>query len=189
MRRHPLLSEVTRVLVVGTVVCGVLFVWHGDTTSNAAGPDEIASAIQLDACFSPDGGCESRIISEIRGARKSIRVQMYLFTSKKIADALIEAAEREVDVRVVLDVSEKKQRWSKWRDLKKGGVKVRLDGDHATANSKVMLIDDDTVITGSYNYTKAAETKNSENIIIIKGDRALFDKFLRNFEEHAEHSK
>ena len=114
---------------------------------------------------------------------------MYLFTSKKIADALIDAVEREVDVRVVLDVSERKKRWSKWRILKKGGVKVRFDGDHATANSKIMLIDDETIITGSYNYTKSAETKNSENIVVITGDRSLFDKFRRNFDEHAEHSK
>ena len=166
-----------------------LFVWFGPRPTTAAGMNEESRQVEVDAYFSPDGDCEARILSEIREARRDIRVQMYLFSSQRIATALVDAAERGVDVRVVLDASEKKKRWSKWRVLKEGGVKVRFDDAHTTANCKVLLIDDHTVVTGSYNYTKAAESKNAENIVIIRHDDALFSKFLRNFESHAKHAR
>jgi len=66
---------------------------------------------------------------------------------------------------------------------------VLFDKEHKTANNKIILIDDDTVITGSYNYTKAAEKENAENLLIIRGEADLFDKFRRNFKEHMDHSR
>lgn len=166
------------------------FVWMADGLKFAAAePDDDVNTTEIDAVFSPDGGCARRIISEIESAQRAINVQAYIFTSDRIADALIEAAERNIKVRVIFDSKQKKQRYSKWKRLRQGGVKVLFDGEHSTANNKIMLIDNRTIITGSYNYSKAAESRNAENIVIIRNDRRLFKKYRQNFEAHLEHSK
>ncbi len=145
--------------------------------------------IQMDVIFSPGGGCQQRISDEIAKARDSLRVQAYYFTSKPIADAIVAAAKRGVDVCVVLDQSQEKQTYGSWRVLRREGVPVYFDAKHATANNKVILIDDRTIITGSFNFTKAAEEKNAENVLIIKNARELFARYAENFQKHLEHSK
>lgn len=170
-------------LVVGLVLVGSLgYV----TLAEGAGPKKRSR--KIDACFSPGGNCEDRILEEIGAASQQIRVQMYLFTSKPIADALIAAKKRGVKVQVILDKSQEKGTYGKWPVLRRDGVEIFFDREHETANNKVILIDDHTVITGSYNFTRAAEEKNAENIVIIN-DEALCSKYLENFEKHKEHAK
>ncbi len=144
---------------------------------------------KIEVLFSPQGGCADAIVRAIEGAEKRIGVQAYFFTSGEIADALAAAAKRGVQVMVILDSSQRKIEYSPWRDLKKAGVRVLFDKEHKTANNKIILIDDDTVITGSYNYTKAAEKDNAENLLIIRGDAEVFDQFRRNFKKHMDHSR
>jgi phosphatidylserine/phosphatidylglycerophosphate/cardiolipin synthase-like enzyme len=72
--------------------------------------------------------------------------------------------------------------------LRRAGVSVYFDGEHATANNKIVLIDRRTVITGSYNFTKAAEERNAENVLIIKGEEDVLDRYLANFKAHRDHS-
>jgi len=50
-----------------------------------------------------------------------------------------------------------------------------------------MIIDRQTLITGSFNFTRAAEDKNAENLLVLKGNRPLVDRYIRNFEEHRGH--
>lgn len=145
-------------------------------------------AREIDVLFSPDGGCEDRIVEEIDKAQKVIRVQMYFFTSKPIADALLEARKRGVKVEVILDKSQEKMTYGRFRVLRRAGVSVYFDGEHATANNKIVLIDRRTVITGSYNFTKAAEERNAENVLIIKGEEDVLDRYLANFKAHRDHS-
>jgi phosphatidylserine/phosphatidylglycerophosphate/cardiolipin synthase-like enzyme len=68
------------------------------------------------------------------------------------------------------------------------GVETLIDHRHAIAHSKVMIIDAETVITGSFNFTKAAEERNSENLLIIR-DHGLAKKYIGNFLEHARHAR
>ena len=63
-----------------------------------------------------------------------------------------------------------------------------IDDEHAKAHNKVMVIDGETVITGSFNFTKAAKKKNAENLLIIH-DRNLAEKYVKNWQEHAQHLK
>jgi phosphatidylserine/phosphatidylglycerophosphate/cardiolipin synthase-like enzyme len=160
----------------------------GVFASRGAGPRDKEAARTIDALFSPGGGCESRIIEEISSAEKNIRVQMYLFTSKPICDALVAAKKRGVAVQVILDKSQEKMSFGRWPVLKRGGVQVYFDRDHEIANSKIILIDQRAILTGSYNLTQAAEEKNSENLVVIENDEELFEKFLANFEKHRAHS-
>ena len=122
---------------------------------------------------SPNGGCTDAIIQEIDGARMSIHVQAYSFTSARLAKALVDATKRGLIVRVLLDSSQRTAQYSSYTFFRNQNIPVYIDSKHAIAHNKVMVIDGRTVITGSFNFTKAAEERNAENLLIIKGKTAL----------------
>ena len=137
-------------------------------------------ASKLDVCFTPPSGCSERIIEVINNSKTSIYVQAYGFTSKTIADSLINAHLRGVKVSVILDRSNVTQGYSKFKDLKNAGVSVSLDVVPGIAHNKVMIIDEKKVITGSFNFTDAADKRNSENVIIIE-DKETVKQYLNNW--------
>ncbi len=159
----------------------------GSVAANASDPPR--KRAKIDVLFSPDGGCQARIVEEIGKAKKYVRVQAYFFTSKPIAEALIEAHGRGVECEVIADASQEKMTYGRLPVLRQAGVTVLIDAEHKTANNKIILIDNRTIITGSYNYTKAAEEKNAENVLIIKRHKALFKKYLANYEKHKSHAR
>ena len=140
----------------------------------------------VDVCFSPGGECEKRVVREIEAAKKMVLVQAHVFTSRPIADALVAARKRGVDVQVILDASNTKDRYSAMGVLKKGGVEVALDGKHPVANNKVVVIDGAVVLTGSMNFTKAADDSNAENLVVIR-DAGIAGQFVENWKAHYEH--
>lgn len=152
---------------------------QGHATSNSIPLPEIY--------FSPDGGCTAAIVREIGRAKTSIVVQAYSFTSPPIAGALVEAFRRGVRVTAVLDKSNLTGRYSAADYLKHSGVPTFIDSRHAIAHNKVIVIDSSTVITGSFNFTKAAEENNAENILILRS-ASLAAQYTTNIEEHLRHS-
>jgi phosphatidylserine/phosphatidylglycerophosphate/cardiolipin synthase-like enzyme len=131
--------------------------------------------------FSPNGGATAAVIREINAAKVEILVQAYSFTSAPIAKALVEAHKRGVKETAVLDESNETAQYSAATFLLNVGVPVWIDYRPAIAHSKVMVIDGKTVITGSFNFTKAAEEKNAENLLVIH-DNNLAAKYAANFE-------
>jgi phosphatidylserine/phosphatidylglycerophosphate/cardiolipin synthase-like enzyme len=138
--------------------------------------------------FSPHGGCTDAVVQEINAAQHKIRVQAYSFTSTSIANALVEAHRRGVDVKVILDKKESREEHSVTDLLHDAGIPLSTDGIHAIAHNKIMIIDDEVVLTGSFNFTKQAEHSNAENLLVIR-DRAVAAKYTDNWLEHAGHSK
>jgi phosphatidylserine/phosphatidylglycerophosphate/cardiolipin synthase-like enzyme len=96
-----------------------------------------------------------------------ILVQAYSFTSAPIAKAILNAHKRKVDVNVMLDKSQVTQEYSSATFLENQKIPLWIDYKPAIAHNKVMIIDDHIVITGSFNFTKKAQEKNAENVIII----------------------
>jgi len=139
--------------------------------------------------FSPNGGGTEAIISEIRNARSEVLVQAYSFTSAPIAKALLDARKRGLKITVILDKSQRTARYSSADFLRNSGILTYIDGKHAIAHNKIMIIDRECVITGSFNFTKAAEEKNAENILVIRGDPGLTSKYIGNFDWHLRHSE
>jgi phosphatidylserine/phosphatidylglycerophosphate/cardiolipin synthase-like enzyme len=131
-------------------------------------------------CFSRIEQCDSLLINLISQARKSIYVAIYSFTRDGLARALIEAKGRGVDVRVVLEGDNAYASGSDYQLLKDGGVDVRLDGNPALMHHKFAVIDGELVVTGSYNWSTAAEDRNDENIVIIR-DRHVAEAFTQEF--------
>jgi len=137
--------------------------------------------------FSPGGGCTQVIISEIDKAKSEILVQAYSFTSAPIAKALLSAHKRGVKVTAILDKSNKTARYSSATFLFNANIPVFIDSAHAIAHNKIIILDRETVITGSFNFTKAAEEKNAENLLILRSKK-LAGEYFKNWEKHKGHS-
>jgi phosphatidylserine/phosphatidylglycerophosphate/cardiolipin synthase-like enzyme len=137
--------------------------------------------------FSPKGGCTEAIVNEISQAKSEIYVQAYSFTSAPIAKALVDAHKRGVKVEVILDKSQKGEKYTSATFISNAGIPTYIDSIHAIAHNKIMVIDKETVITGSFNFTKAAEAKNAENLLILKS-KELASQYLMNWTKHKNHS-
>ena len=137
--------------------------------------------------FSPHGGATQAIVEALNAARETVLVQAYSFTSKSIAKALVDAHQRGVKVDVILDKSNRSDKYSAADFVARAGIVTRIDGAHAIAHNKVMIIDDETVITGSFNFTTAAEREHAENLLVIR-DHELAARYIENWRAHAAHS-
>ena len=124
---------------------------------------------------------------ELDEARQTILVQAYSFTSAPIAAALVAAARRGVHVEAVLDKSNITGKYSEADFLARSQVPTWIDKRHAIAHNKVMVIDNATVLTGSFNFTKAAEENNAENLLVLRSPQ-LAARYTASFLEHRNHS-
>lgn len=137
--------------------------------------------------FSPCGGCTEAVVNALAAAKTSILVQAYSFTSAPIAKALVDAHRRGVKIQVILDKSNRTANYSSADFVAHAGIPTFIDDKHAIAHNKIMVIDERIVITGSFNFTKAAEEHNAENLLVID-DAALALRYTQNWEDHRQHS-
>lgn len=146
--------------------------------------DEFQQAnLNYEVCFTPGGQCTQDIVNAINSAKKQVLVQAYQLTSAPIAGALAQAHGRGVDVKVILDKSQKegkRGRYSAAVFLTNQGIPTWIDYKPAIAHNKVMIIDNDIVITGSFNFSKAAQYRNAENLLILK-DANLARAYAENW--------
>ncbi len=143
--------------------------------------------------FTPGDDAAGLIVDAIRKARRQVLVQTYSFTHEAIGQALIDAKRRGIDVQVIADqrqiesIATSKIEW-----LVEQGVLVWVDADHAAAHNKVMVIDNGAaealVITGSFNFTQAAQHRNAENLLILRGNPTLVEAYAANWRRHKIHS-
>lgn len=144
--------------------------------------DKFEKQADYTVCFTPYQNCTQQVVNSINNAVNSIFVQAYSFTSRPIGDALVTAKERGVDVKVIFDKSilnyERNTAWYFVRH----DIPVWIDSQLAIAHNKVMVIDQTQVITGSFNFTRAAEENNAENLLIID-DGGLAKLYLQNWQK------
>jgi phosphatidylserine/phosphatidylglycerophosphate/cardiolipin synthase-like enzyme len=138
--------------------------------------------------FSPHGEATDAVIREVNAAQQQILVQAYSFTSAPIAKALIEVHKRGVQVRVILDKSNETATYTAATFMLNAGIPTLIDDQHAIAHNKIMIIDHTTVLEGSFNFTKAAEERNAENLNVIKDSPVLVKEYEANFQAHAAHA-
>lgn len=142
----------------------------------------------LEVHFSPGGGCTEAIVREIGRAQRQVLVQAYSFTSMQISQAISKAYGRGVKVVVILDESNLTDKHAAVNNLLTQRVPTFVDSKHNIAHNKVIVIDEQTVITGSFNFTVAAEKDNAENLLIVRRSE-LASKYVQNFMEHFKHSE
>lgn len=139
-------------------------------------------------CFTPGESCAKLIITAIDAARFQIRVQAYSFTREDLADALIRAEQRGVDVEVIIDRQHAFEKRGMMPKLSQAGITVLVDSVKGLAHSKVIILDAAMVITGSYNFTSAAEHRNAENLLVV-ADPGLAGRYLLNWQKREMESR
>jgi phosphatidylserine/phosphatidylglycerophosphate/cardiolipin synthase-like enzyme len=161
----------------------------------SATPSFAANGAQVQACFSPPlpGGCDpaSAVIREIVIAKKGVRVQMYALTSREIVSALIDAKRRGLDVRAIVDRSQLESDQSDASAVARllsADIPVLVDTVPGLMHNKILIVDDETVVTGSFNYTWSAENRNAENLIVIH-DSAIAAEYAQNWSARAARSR
>ncbi len=148
-------------------------------------PVAIPATGTVQAAFTPGDNPAKLITDAIDAAQRQVLVQAFSFTHRKIADALVAASRRGVDVKVISDKDQiRRIPTSVISMIAMEGVSVFTDSDHDSAHNKVMVIDaggrDATLITGSFNFAQAAHYKNAENVLLIRGNSALTDLYRKN---------
>lgn len=145
-------------------------------------PVTVPATGSIEVAFSPNFGATGTIVKALQEAKKSILVQAYSFTSKEIAQALADAKKRGVDVKVILDKSQETEKYTSATFLANQQIPVKIDRAFAIAHSKIMIIDETNVITGSFNFTQAAENNNAENVLVIRGNKELANLYIQNWQ-------
>jgi phosphatidylserine/phosphatidylglycerophosphate/cardiolipin synthase-like enzyme len=175
-------TEVSTIRVVTTATLTTTQVAAANTVTTTTtvvytqGGESVIKAV----CFSRVEQCDSLLINLISQARKSIYVAIYSFTRDGLARALIDAKNRGVEVKIIIEEENAYGQGSDYRMLKEAGVDIRLDGNPALMHHKFMVVDGEIIVTGSYNWSTAAEDRNDENFVVIR-DRSVAERFMQEF--------
>ena len=182
---------------IGTLVVTVI-AFSGGYFAATLSPGRVPSAATAEATaarlpatcyFSPRGGCTDAIVDELNRAGHTIELQGFSFTSRPIGSALVAAARRGVHVTVLLDGPATSEHRGEPAYVASHGVPVFLDSKHAVHHNKIILIDNRTLMTGSFNFTRAAEEDNAENLLILHDQPRLQSAYEENFRKHLEHAE
>ena len=134
----------------------------------------------LDIYFSPqDKSLKNGVIPLINGAKEYIYMPTFLVTDKNITEALINAKNRGIDIKIIADALNASAVHSKHKELRNSGILVKTENYAGKMHSKSMVIDDMYTIIGSMNFSNSGENKNDENLVIIKDSEIA--KFYKNF--------
>lgn len=179
-----------RVLAGLTLLCDAAFAF--DLPEKTQGKTA-AGVGTIQVAFAPEDDTADIIEKAISAAKNQVLVQAYSFTSRQLAGALAHAKQRGVDVQLIADREQTEKLPYMVARIAASGAATYIDSQHQSAHNKLMIIDATSaapvVITGSYNFTRAAEIKNAENVLIIRGNKALTEAYLKNWQQHRAHSQ
>lgn len=160
---------------------------HHGHRETGVDPDAPYATVQLHeatatVAFSPRGQAQNLVVNTVAAAKKTVLVQAYGFSNTAILKALADAKARGVDVRVILDKSNDRGKYSGASYMANAGIPVWIDYKPAIAHNKVMVIDSREVITGSFNFTEAAQNSNAENVLVLQGVTELAAVYTKDWQ-------
>ena len=151
--------------------------------SNCCLADHFLPEASYQICFTPGENCTQLIVSAIKEAKQEILVQAYSFTSTPIIKALIDQHRKGVKVKVILDRSQSRPHgFSSAKLLMDYDIPTWIDFSPNIAHNKVIIIDKKTVITGSFNFTRAAQERNAENVFLLS-DKEVAKRYVENWRQ------
>lgn len=135
-------------------------------------------ATKVSAYFSPqDKTVEKALVPLIENAQSYIYLPVFVITHKKLTQALIDAKNRGVDVKIILDATSVRSNHTTHEILREAGIPLKTENYAGKVHNKSMIIDDKYVITGSMNFSNSGENRNDENCLVIENsDLAKFYK-------------
>ena len=155
--------------------------WNGKfgEGSKVKYPKVSLSEVSIENYFCPEDECAQRVIGLINNAEKSVYFMAFSFTNEKIADAVIKKGN--LDVKGIFDSGQASSQYSQYRRMEEFGINVIKDKNRRKMHHKVFIIDNETVVTGSFNPTKNADARNDENVIVVH-DKKIAKSYLDEFE-------
>lgn len=146
-------------------------------------PSIAVGEVRIEVCFSPDDGCAAQIIQALNRARDSIYFMAFSFTADDLAAALFARHKAGVEVIGVMEAEQvNSNAGTQFLEFQRAGLDVRKDGNRGNMHHKVFIIDRKIVVTGSYNFSYYAETRNDENVLILYSPE-IAALYLREFEK------
>ncbi len=163
--------------------------WAGiHNQSNSANNFFSINNSAVDIHFSPDDNFRSsRLLPLLQNATQSVHLMAFSFTSQDIADALVVLHQRGLNVEIIVDSGQAGQASSQYDDLLVLNLNIRRDGQSHKLHHKVIIIDGRYVVTGSYNFSENAESRNDENSVVID-NQAIAQLFEQEFSDINNHS-
>ncbi len=150
--------------------------------ANTPYPSLLLEDTRVEVYFSPDDGVANHLLSLVRAARESIYFMAFAFTADDLSEAMIQRSRTGVDVAGVFDKGQSHSNvGTEYDKMRAAGLDVRLDGNTGKMHHKVIIIDESILITGSYNFSRNAETQNDENVLVIYNPE-IAARFLEEFE-------
>lgn len=143
---------------------------------------KLSDGTQISTYFSPDHDTIPPLLKEIQSAEESIHFMAFSFTHDTLGEAMRDCFKAGVDVQGIFEGRQANNQYSEYNNMKKAGLSVVLDENRGAMHHKVIVIDGETVIMGSYNFSKNAEIRNNENLLIIKGNQEIAKEYLAEFQ-------
>ncbi len=140
----------------------------------------VDASTRVQVFFAPEDNAMDRLIQAVRGARRSVKVLAFAFTSEALYQALVERIQAGVKVEVVFESLHAGWRQTKTGPLHAAGASVRFDKNPDAMHHKVVVIDDRIVCTGSFNFSDGADRQNDENLLVVQS-AVLARAFAREF--------
>lgn len=137
----------------------------------------------IEVAFSPDARAEQLVLKTIDSSKSTIRMAAYSFTSPTVAKSLLNAKRRGVDIKIVVDEKGNRSKASQaaMNLMVNAQIPVRTISTYAIHHDKYIVVDGKTVETGSFNYSKAAAKRNSENVIVIWNSPQIANRYLSHW--------
>jgi phosphatidylserine/phosphatidylglycerophosphate/cardiolipin synthase-like enzyme len=147
-------------------------------------PVPVVCAASIEAGFSPEGTALQLVLKTIDSAQQDIRLMGYSFTFPEVVRALVRAKHRVVDVKIVLDEKGNRNKTSQaaMNIVVNAGIPLRTNGRYAIMHDKVIIVDNHTVESGSFNMTRSAALRNSENVLVIKDVPEVAQAYLQHWQ-------
>ena len=183
-KRSYLNIIVLTILVIGLIYAADIGLLKRLTYSFEPENTHIAEAPSYtEIAFSPKEGATDLIIKVLKSSEKSVKIAAYSFTSRPIADSIIEAKKRGVKIQAVVDKSQiRKSSHSIVPRLLEEKIPVRVDYKHSLQHNKYIIVDGKTLQTGSFNYSAAAQNRNAENVIVLWNIPSIVKIYDANWE-------
>ncbi|MBM3152659.1 MAG: DUF1669 domain-containing protein [Chloroflexi bacterium] len=160
-----------------------------DSVADTPNPELAVNGVSLEVYFSPDDGIAARLLELLEGAQDSIHFLAFSFTADDLGEAIRLAAANGLTVAGVMETEQvNSNQGTEFDPFAQAGLDVRLDGNKGQMHHKALIIDASIVVTGSYNFSASAETRNDENLLVIYSPviaAAFMEEFWRVYAQAA----
>ena len=153
-----------------------------DVVPETPHPEVDIDGTNIDVYFSPDDGVAAHILEILNAAEESIYFLAFSFTTDEFGEAIRAKAENGLTIAGVMEAQQVKSNIGTEYDFfKQAGLDVYLDGNEGQMHHKTMIVDGNIVITGSYNFSRSAETRNDENLVVFHNQK-IADFYMKEFQ-------